>query len=74
MGRTISKIKRPVDVFPKCPCCMHKSFLSVEGIHVFCGFCGWDSIDAYAEAGGHDDVLSSEPVELALSYGLQCEY
>ena len=71
MGRSVSKVKRPVNAFPKCACWMHKSFLSVHGIHVFCGFCGWDSVEAYAEAGGYDVGKYAHPVELTLGYGMQ---
>lgn len=63
-----SKVKNPIDAFPKCPACL-QSFLMHQGIHVFCKFCGWDSIQAYADAGGYDpDSTESKDVE-PMPYG-----
>jgi len=56
MQSTMTKIKKPVNAFPKCPCCLTDHQLSVGGIHVFCGFCGWDSVRAYTEVGGYDSA------------------
>lgn len=63
-----AKVKRPVDVFPKCPSCLMEHFLTTEGIHVFCGLCNWDSVQAYADAGGYEDARQNALV-LPLKYG-----
>lgn len=55
-----TRVKKPVDAFPKCPSCLMEHFLSVEGIHVYCGFCSWDSVQAYADAGGYEGKERSE--------------
>lgn len=54
MSKAKPKAKLPVDAFPKCPNCLYKHWLVNEGIHVFCHFCGWNSIQAYVDAGGVD--------------------
>ena len=53
------KIKRPIDAFSKCPACFGQVLRHV-GIHVFCKFCGWDSIQAYSDAGGYDQIQGAE--------------
>lgn len=68
MERRTLRVKKPVDAFPKCPGCLMEHFLSAEGIHVFCGFCGWDSVQAYADAGGYDGGGSGDTYG-SLSYG-----
>jgi hypothetical protein len=54
MSRLNPTIKRPIDAFPKCPSCL-ASCLKHRGIHVYCLVCKWDSVKAFADAGGYDD-------------------
>lgn len=63
-----SRVKKPVDAFPKCPSCLMEHYLSTHGIHVFCSFCKWDSVQAYADAGGYDEQPQN-CVVLPLNYG-----
>ena len=41
-------LKKPVDAFPKCPSCLMGEFLKDDTFNVFCDYCGWDSVAAYA--------------------------
>lgn len=44
-----SLVKKPSDVFSKCPKCGSPNLLKFEG-DVFCNYCQWDSIILRAEA------------------------
>ena len=43
-----SKVKNPVDAFPNCPSCLSPHVSKVTDKHVYCDYCGWDSVKAYA--------------------------
>lgn len=47
------KVKKPSEAFTKCPSCFGRRLLIV-GIDVICSSCDWNSIEAFAEAGGLD--------------------
>ena len=59
MKKRNPNVRKPIDAFSKCPSCLHSHFLVASGIHVVCTFCDWDSIEAYTDAGGYDEVPSS---------------
>ena len=54
MARYNSNVKKPIDAFPKCPSCLYEFWLKKRGIHVYCHYCGWDSLAAWVAAGGMD--------------------
>lgn len=52
---TNPKVKLPVDAFKVCPTrgCTNPR-LKTRGIDVYCTLCGWDSEQAFVDAGGLD--------------------
>ena len=60
MSRYNTKVKRPIDAFPKCPSCLYEFWLKKRGIHVYCNYCDWNSVIPWVEAGGVDQQSDVE--------------
>ena len=41
------KLKSPLEAFTKCPSCRIGCFLTNDGFHVNCRYCGWHSMESY---------------------------
>lgn len=69
---TNPKIKLPIDAFKVCPTrgCNNPHLKPRGTTDVFCSLCGWDSEEAFVNAGGLDFWENHDAIEPAAGFDL----